>query len=99
MAIESTAPIPAALTHHQPACAAVCRAMLPHISDNGEPQMPGLWRREPWAELVFEEIPSYRVRLWANMALCATTAFVHFGSADVDSAHLHKTHTPTSVGV
>ncbi len=35
--------------------------MLPHIGANDEPQMPGLWRREHWAELPYEQINSYRV--------------------------------------
>lgn len=35
--------------------------MLPHISGNEEPQMPGLWRKEPWAELAFETVDAYRV--------------------------------------
>jgi hypothetical protein len=39
----------------------MCRAMLPHISANEEPQMPGLWRKEPWAELSFETVDAYRV--------------------------------------
>lgn len=39
--------------------------MLPHIGANDEPQMPGLWRREHWAELPYEEINSYRVGSFA----------------------------------
>lgn len=38
-----------------------CRAMLPHISANEELQMPGLWRKEPWAELSYETVDAYRV--------------------------------------
>jgi hypothetical protein len=35
--------------------------MLPHISANEELQMPGLWRKEPWAELSYETVDAYRV--------------------------------------
>ncbi len=37
------------------------RAMLPHIAQNREQQMPGLWRREHWAEQPYVQIDVYQV--------------------------------------
>ena len=44
--------------------------MLPHISANEELQMPGLWRKEPWAELSYETVDAYRVGAPALSTLC-----------------------------
>lgn len=37
------------------------RALLPFIARNHEQQMPGLWRREHWAELPYQLIDAYQV--------------------------------------